>query len=130
MKIYLGQLLDEWLDDDGNNMEKWEDNKLSASDRRILLANWYYQAVKKALEGDAKLKYFLHAGALLTADGSDDELIFSLKAPLLDTTFKFKFLNAWLVKMYVTFHTKYIDLITVNYCTRVLVHCALRWLAA
>ena len=75
MKIYLGQLLDEWLDDDGNNMEKWEDNKLSASDRRILLANWYYQAVKKALEGDAKLKYFLHAGALLTADGSDDELI-------------------------------------------------------
>ena len=58
VKIYLGQLLDEWLDDDGN-MEKWEDNKLTSSDRRILLANWYYQAVKKALEGDAKLKIFL-----------------------------------------------------------------------
>ena len=45
------------------------------STRRILLANWYYKAVKKALEGDAKRKYFEHAGALLTADGTDDDLI-------------------------------------------------------
>ena len=29
----------------------------------------------RALEGDAKMKYFQHAGALLTADGSDDQLI-------------------------------------------------------
>ena len=36
---------------------------------------WYYNACRKALEGDAKLKYFQHAGALLTADGSDDDLI-------------------------------------------------------
>ena len=28
-----------------------------------------------SLEGDAKRKYFEHAGALLTADGTDDELI-------------------------------------------------------
>jgi hypothetical protein len=27
------------------------------------------------VEGDTKLKYFQHAGALLTADGSDDDLI-------------------------------------------------------
>ena len=27
------------------------------------------------VEGEAKLKYFQHAGALLTADVSDDELI-------------------------------------------------------
>jgi hypothetical protein len=34
--------------------------------------------VKKALEGEAKLKYFQHARARwprLTADGTDDELI-------------------------------------------------------
>ena len=67
-------LLDEWLDSD-ENLDKWEGNQLSASDRRILLACWYDKAVKKALEGDAKWKYFQHAGALLTADGSDDELI-------------------------------------------------------
>ena len=66
--------MDAWLDDQ-DNLQKWEDNTLNASDRRILLANWYYNAVKKALEGDAKRKYFEHAGALLTADGSDDHLI-------------------------------------------------------
>ena len=32
-------------------------------------------AVTKALKSDAKWKYFQHAGALLTADGSDDHLI-------------------------------------------------------
>ena len=51
------------------------DSALTASDRRILLANWYKKAVTKALQGDAKRKYFEHAGALLTADGSDDHLI-------------------------------------------------------
>ena len=74
VKIYIGQQLDEWLDDD-DNLQKWEDNKLTASDRRILLACWYSKAVERALEGEAKLKYFQHAGALLTADGTDDELI-------------------------------------------------------
>ena len=59
--------MDEWLDDD-DNLAKWED-------RRILLANWYFKAVEKAVQGDAKRKYFEHAGALLTADGTDDNLI-------------------------------------------------------
>ena len=44
-------------------------------DLRILLANWFFKAVQKALQGDAKRKYFEHAGALLTADGTEDELI-------------------------------------------------------
>ena len=74
VKIYLGQQLDEWLDDD-DNLDKWTSNQLTASDRRILLACWYDKAVKKALEGEAKWKYFQHSGALLTADGSDDDLI-------------------------------------------------------
>ena len=30
IKVYLGQLLDEWLDDE-DNLEKWESNKLTAS---------------------------------------------------------------------------------------------------
>ena len=36
---------------------------------------WYFNACKKALQGEAKRKYFEHAGALLTADGTDDDLI-------------------------------------------------------
>ena len=74
IKIYIGQLMDEWLDDD-DNLSKWENNELTASDRRVLLATWYYKATVRALEGEAKRKYFEHAGALLTADGSDDDLI-------------------------------------------------------
>ena len=64
--IYVGQELDAWLDND-DHLEQWEENTLTASDRRILLANWYNTAVKRALEGQAKLKYFEHAGCLLTA---------------------------------------------------------------
>ena len=41
----------------------------------MLLANWYFKVVNKALEGEAKAKYFRKAGALLTADGTDDNLI-------------------------------------------------------
>ena len=55
IKVYLGQLLDEWLDDE-DNLEKWESNKLTASDRRILLAHWFYKASMKALQGEAKRK--------------------------------------------------------------------------
>ena len=39
------------------------------------LANWFFKACNKALEGEAKRKYFEHAGALLTTDGTDDDLI-------------------------------------------------------
>ena len=56
-----------WEGDDGP--------KLTASDRRILLANWYFNATNKALKGHAKWAYFQHAGGLITADGSDDDLI-------------------------------------------------------
>ena len=83
IKIYTGQFLDDWLDDD-DNLTKWEENTLTASDQPTdssghYLGTWHYNVCRKALEGDAKLKYmymyFQHAGALLTADGSDDELI-------------------------------------------------------
>ena len=74
IKIYLGQYMDEWLDYD-DNLERWEDNSFTASDRRVLLGTWYYKACNKALQGEAKRKYFEHAGALLTADGTDDYLI-------------------------------------------------------
>ena len=60
IKVYLGQLLDEWLDDE-DNLKKWESNTLTASDRRILLAHWFYKASMKALQGEAKRKYFEHA---------------------------------------------------------------------
>ena len=34
--VYVGQALDKWLLD-GENVKKWEFNKLTAADRRILI---------------------------------------------------------------------------------------------
>ena len=39
IKFHVGNLLDQWLEDD-DNLNKWECNTFSASDRRILLAQW------------------------------------------------------------------------------------------
>ena len=54
-------------------MPTWGSSSERFLDRRT--HDPHTRAVQRALEGDAKLKYFQHAGALLTADGSDDELI-------------------------------------------------------
>lgn len=84
VKLYMGQEMDAWLEVD-ENLAKWESTEkgetLTAKDRRILLAQWYYKAVKRALQGEAKRKYFEHAGALLTADGTDDDLVKLEAAP-------------------------------------------------
>lgn len=70
--------MDNWLQDD-ENLERWESTEkglaLTASDRCIIIAHWFYKATKRALLGDAKRKFFEHAGALLSADGSDDDKI-------------------------------------------------------
>ena len=39
IKILIGQEEDAWLEDD-DNLQKYENNELTASDWRILLANW------------------------------------------------------------------------------------------
>jgi hypothetical protein len=70
----MGQEEDDWLEDD-NNLQKWENNELTASDRRVLIATWFYKASIRAGKSAAARKYFEHAGALMTADGSDDHLI-------------------------------------------------------
>ena len=60
LKLEMGNEMDLWLEDD-DNLALWEGDdgaKLSASDRRILLAHWYFNANKKALKGHAKWAYF------------------------------------------------------------------------
>ena len=39
------------------------------------------KAAKKSLAGDAKRKYFEHTGALITDDGSGDDLLNSMETP-------------------------------------------------
>jgi hypothetical protein len=73
-KLYIGQEEDAWLEDD-ENLRKWENDELTASDRRILFANWYVKAHHRVVQSRAVHKYFEHTGGLLTADGTGDELI-------------------------------------------------------
>jgi hypothetical protein len=47
IKIIMGQEEDTWLEDDVN-LTKYENNELTASDRRILIAQWYCAANRKA----------------------------------------------------------------------------------
>ena len=42
IKCYMGQEEDGWLEDD-DNLEKWEANALTASDRRVLIATWFFK---------------------------------------------------------------------------------------
>ena len=73
-KLKIGETMDDWLEV-AENLEKWENGELSASDRRVLLTHWTAQAWTRVLAGDAKRKYFEHTGALLTIDGSEDHLL-------------------------------------------------------
>jgi hypothetical protein len=69
MKLYIGEEMDKWLEDD-DNLEKWESNSLSASDRRVLLTHWVGAAWAKAMaKPDTVRAYFVHTGALMTLAG-------------------------------------------------------------
>ena len=75
LKVYAGKALDGWLLN-GDNIEKWESNKLTASDRRILITQWTGEATKQI---DRDIRYrrrlFEKTGLAMTADGSDENLI-------------------------------------------------------
>ena len=73
------------------NYERWESGSLSAGDRRILMSFWLGAAVK-VVNGklSALEKYMGHAGLLMTADGSDDDLI---KLEGLPKNFKYDFMS-------------------------------------
>ena len=72
---YVAQALGEWLLD-GNSVELWESNKLTVSDRRILITQWIGRAVEK-IDSDIENRtgLFEKTGLAMTADGSDDNVI-------------------------------------------------------
>ena len=74
--VYVGKALDGWLLN-GDNVEKRESNKLTASDRRILITRWTREAAKQI---DREIRYgrrlFEETGLAMSADGKDDNLIY------------------------------------------------------
>ena len=79
LKILIKNTFHDWLDDD-ENAEKWygHDGKFSASERRILITHWSgnaYNTLSSPKYDEFRWRLFQKTGCLLTADGSDDELI-------------------------------------------------------
>ena len=74
MKAKIGEAMEEWLEED-ENLDMWHDS-LSAKQRRILVTQWTGKAWRK-LSSDKMFakKLFIKTGCLMTADGSDDDMI-------------------------------------------------------
>ena len=74
-KVLVGKSLGAWLLN-GDNVERWESNKLTASDRRVLITQWVGEAAKQ-IDSDIRCRrrLFEKTGLAMTADGSDDNLI-------------------------------------------------------
>ena len=74
-RVYVGKALDAWLLN-GDNVEKWDSNKLTASDRRILITQWTGEAAKQiGRDIRYRRRLFEKTRLAMTADGSDDNLI-------------------------------------------------------
>ena len=66
-----------WLHTE-ENADKWDNGKISAKERRVLISNWVGAAYKKVNSPQYQSfqqRMFEKAGCLITADGSDDDKI-------------------------------------------------------
>lgn len=75
MKAKIGEaIMEKWLEED-ENLDMWHDS-MSAKKRRILMTQWTGEAWRKlsSVKMFAK-KLFMKTGCLITADGSDDDMI-------------------------------------------------------
>ena len=76
VKLHIAQEFESWLEID-ENLELWENGKLSASEKRILVTKFVGSAWDKIfLSGKYKPTcYFQKTGCMLTLDGSEDDLV-------------------------------------------------------
>ena len=70
VKVGVGKALEVWYEE-GDNVKKSDTNKLSSSDRRVLLTHWVGEAVAK-LDMDQlyRRRLFEKTGLAMTADGT------------------------------------------------------------
>ena len=75
IKVEVGKQLDIWLEN-GDNLERWENNALTVSDRRVLLTKWVATAVD-IVDNRPNYRFRLveKTGSLMTVDRSCDERI-------------------------------------------------------
>eukprot|EP00903_Cladosiphon_okamuranus_P018578 g17101.t1 len=75
IQVGVGVKLDLWLEH-GENLQKWENGTLTASERRVLLTHWV-GAVVEEIDADKEYRkrLFEKTGSGMTADGSEDDRI-------------------------------------------------------
>lgn len=75
IQVGVGVKLDLWLEH-GENLQKWENGSLTASERRVLLTHWV-GAVVEEIDADQayRKRLFEKTGSGMTADGSEDDRI-------------------------------------------------------
>jgi hypothetical protein len=78
----MGEALDEWLDSEDDNLDRWTQGNVPAWERRVLATRWLAKAWENAFKGDEQdlgrnainiQKIGQRTGLLMTADGSDDD---------------------------------------------------------
>ena len=78
LKMSIKQEFFKWLDDD-DSVDRWYGESISpASEKRILITNWVgkaYRMICSSKYDTLRYRLFQKTGTLITADGSDDELI-------------------------------------------------------
>ena len=75
IKVEVGKQLDIWLEN-GDNLERWENNALTVSDRRVLLTKRVATAVDIVdNRPNYRFRLFEKTGSLMTADGTCNERI-------------------------------------------------------
>ena len=80
VKKLVAKAQDKWLESD-ENIDRWMGNgpkPMTASDRRILITDWVgeaFEELKKSDYDNMRKRCFEKTGCLLTADGSNDDLV-------------------------------------------------------
>ncbi|KAK3247403.1 hypothetical protein CYMTET_43098 [Cymbomonas tetramitiformis] len=65
---------EDWLEDD-HNLERWEDNKLTTSDKRVCLTHWLGESCETVNSTCNLFGYFQKGGLLMTVNGEGDGMI-------------------------------------------------------
>jgi hypothetical protein len=73
IKRYYNTAQDSWLDTEAN-LERWEANSLTASERRVLVTHWVAEACARVATSVVR-KGFLKTGCLMSCDTSNDHAV-------------------------------------------------------
>ncbi|KAK3249108.1 hypothetical protein CYMTET_41452 [Cymbomonas tetramitiformis] len=73
-KRQCNRLQEDWLEDD-DNLSRWEDNKLSVGDKRVLLTHWLTDSNSKVNQDCDLYRYHEKGGWMMTVNGWGDERI-------------------------------------------------------